>query len=587
MVQKGFAYLTGADHWTKALWVPTKFDEETDKANKKAKELKNTLQEFDELNVINTPTSGSGSSGKEEKDYSGMFETVYEKLEKFDWGNLGEKIADALGNFGDAVNNFLDKTDWVQLGIKISEFTSKLARRLATRIRNQNWGEAAAKFGKAIADIITGANKDNQVAEALKELFSSIFDQLPGLALGIGEGAGAILSSVARALGMDDVADWIDENITKPIADARKDLDENGGGKGFWKRYFEEDLPELANYLSVGYAKQHHPNARSEGVIEKPSDQHSTKKQIDSTYEWFSETIEKAKTKWENFTIWLTKPFYDAANRLMDKWERFKLWWDKLEYKVSFIVDNIKGKVEEKWNAFKEWWADKKAQVKMIFPNIKAKISEKWYEFLRWWTERKATLKMLFPNIKAEIIKKWNLFTKWWAEKKAELKMVFPNIVEKVKKKWDEFTNWWKDKVVDLKIQFPDLLAGMQQKWNELLNWWNSLTLPTLGGGISLSAAGKGEKGYAAGGFPQRGELFLANEAGPELVGSIGGRTAVVSNNEISGIADAVREQGNLERVVLNEMLMAIRSQRLTISPSAQLGQVVARSSRLWSGVTG
>lgn len=39
--------------------------------------------------------------------------------------------------------------------------------------------------------------------------------------------------------------------------------------------------------------------------------------------------------------------------------------------------------------------------------------------------------------------------------------------------------------------------------------------------------------GYATGGFPTTGELFIANEAGPELVGTIGGHTAVGNTDQI------------------------------------------------------
>jgi hypothetical protein len=49
----------------------------------------------------------------------------------------------------------------------------------------------------------------------------------------------------------------------------------------------------------------------------------------------------------------------------------------------------------------------------------------------------------------------------------------------------------------------------------------------------------------AAGGFVDEGQLFIAREAGPELVGTAGGRTAVASNNDIfegirSGVFEAV-----------------------------------------------
>lgn len=47
---------------------------------------------------------------------------------------------------------------------------------------------------------------------------------------------------------------------------------------------------------------------------------------------------------------------------------------------------------------------------------------------------------------------------------------------------------------------------------------------------------------FARGGFPESGQMFVAREAGPELVGRIGRRTAVANNDQIvQGIASAVR----------------------------------------------
>ena len=60
--------------------------------------------------------------------------------------------------------------------------------------------------------------------------------------------------------------------------------------------------------------------------------------------------------------------------------------------------------------------------------------------------------------------------------------------------------------------------------------------------------------GYATGGFPTRGDYFLANENGvPEYVGSIGGRTAVANTNQIIqgisyGVSMAQSEQNQLLR---------------------------------------
>lgn len=61
------------------------------------------------------------------------------------------------------------------------------------------------------------------------------------------------------------------------------------------------------------------------------------------------------------------------------------------------------------------------------------------------------------------------------------------------------------------------------------LDTWGSLGLLAL-------------KKYADGGFPDYGDLFIANERGPELVGTIGSRTAVANSSSIeTAIYNAVR----------------------------------------------
>ena len=47
---------------------------------------------------------------------------------------------------------------------------------------------------------------------------------------------------------------------------------------------------------------------------------------------------------------------------------------------------------------------------------------------------------------------------------------------------------------------------------------------------------------YAAGGFPENGEMFVAREAGPELVGRMGRKNAVNNNQIVEGIKAGVFE---------------------------------------------
>ena len=60
-------------------------------------------------------------------------------------------------------------------------------------------------------------------------------------------------------------------------------------------------------------------------------------------------------------------------------------------------------------------------------------------------------------------------------------------------------------------------------------------SLPTIRGSISTygNQVTMDFYTYAEGGFPEQGQMFIAREAGPELVGNIGNKTAVANNDQI------------------------------------------------------
>jgi hypothetical protein len=77
----------------------------------------------------------------------------------------------------------------------------------------------------------------------------------------------------------------------------------------------------------------------------------------------------------------------------------------------------------------------------------------------------------------------------------------------------------------------------------------------------SINTKGSFLKGYATGGFPSTGEIFMAREAGPELVGSIGGSSAVVNNDQIveavsRGVAQAVASVMNTGGQVIENVMV-------------------------------
>lgn len=97
----------------------------------------------------------------------------------------------------------------------------------------------------------------------------------------------------------------------------------------------------------------------------------------------------------------------------------------------------------------------------------------------------------------------------------------------------------------------------------------------------------------AAGGMVPSGELFIANENGPELVGTIGGQTGVANQGQIiqgisQGVAEANEEQNGLLREqnsLLRQILQKDASVRL--GASAAFGRVAKQSLEMYGKTTG
>ena len=71
----------------------------------------------------------------------------------------------------------------------------------------------------------------------------------------------------------------------------------------------------------------------------------------------------------------------------------------------------------------------------------------------------------------------------------------------------------------------------------------------------------------ANGGFVDSGQMFIARESGPEMVGTIGNRTAVANNAQIvagiaSGVAEANVDVVNAIYASINQVIGAIRENR-------------------------
>ena len=97
----------------------------------------------------------------------------------------------------------------------------------------------------------------------------------------------------------------------------------------------------------------------------------------------------------------------------------------------------------------------------------------------------------------------------------------------------------------------------------------------------------KKKNGYASGGYPSMGSVFVAGEipGQAEMVGNINGRTGVASGEEITGISEAVYSTGGETNALLRELISVAASGNG--KPNAAFGKFVSQSLNLYKGVTG
>lgn len=229
-------------------------------------------------------------------------------------------------------------------------------------------------------------------------------------------------------------------------------------------------------------------------------------------------------------------------------------WFTKEKW--GELGDNIKTSLSEKWNSFSDWWSntaivswwnnnvapwfEKDTWVDAV-DGMKLGIQEKWDSIVGWWNS-------------LAIVSWWSNDVKPWFTKEK-----WENLADGIKKgiqgKWDDVVDWWDSKpaLQRISVAIEDFKAKIQNAWNSFKQWWNDLGLEfphidtphfKIDGEFSLAPPKVPKVSidwYANGGFPGKGQLFVANEVGPEMVGTMDGRTAVANQQEITtGIANAV-----------------------------------------------
>lgn len=236
-----------------------------------------------------------------------------------------------------------------------------------------------------------------------------------------------------------------------------------------------------------------------------------------------------------NFTEDMYNEMIETANRSYD--EEVK--------KANESYDNIKKAVDEKYPQVTktiDWETGKqKSVIDMFWAQIKDSISNGIKGLADKYGETIAKIGQKIYNF-IDSIAPW--FTKLFG--------IGKDGAENLNKGFNENTNLQAPQLPNISQAAQNAGADAANKFK--LGWqWNlgNLQLPQVSYHMYSDAiAPNGQRvdlgllrfaPYASGGFPDVGELFMARETGPELVGSIGNRTAVANNDQIvEGISAGV-----------------------------------------------
>lgn len=204
------------------------------------------------------------------------------------------------------------------------------------------------------------------------------------------------------------------------------------------------------------------------------------------------------------------------------------------------IIAGLINGVSKKWEDIKRWfnttvapkfalsyWKSKYDTVRSAavtkLEEAKKAISDKWSAVKNWFTTNVAP----------------KFTTEYW---KTKFDTIRSGLKTKLDEAWKEVKSFfsveeWKKKVTDAmdtikkNFKIPSLpKIKLEVTWDTKVGAIKKAVYEALGlPGFPKLSWGT----YAAGGFPAVGEMFIAREAGPEMVGRIGSRSTVANNDQI------------------------------------------------------
>lgn len=296
----------------------------------------------------------------------------------------------------------------------------------------------------------------------------------------------------------------------------------------------------------------------------------NTQSSIDTINSWMTSVQESmSPEQWSLMFSNILPAFQTAWGTVTEWWNSTAMpeFWSNIST-ITFSVENwttlfnsIPTALQTKWNEASNWWT------KTAMPKF-WKSAQDWFSNKRW-TELLEQVRLAFET-------KWTEIEKLLSEIMLKINQNFATQIRLMQTNWisalDVMQNDFISTFDAIEADADSAINSIISKVNNAISAINRLkaAMASVGGSGGISV-GLNIQGYASGGFPEMGELFLANETGsPEFIGSIGGRTAVANNDQIvqgiaSGVAAAMMTQNEL-LTQQNQLLLEILNKDTSIN---------------------